>query len=47
MAAIVRKIGQITAYETQPYVGASQILALINCGEFSVGARLPSERPAK
>jgi GntR family uxuAB operon transcriptional repressor len=23
---------------------ASQILALINCGEFSVGARLPSER---
>jgi signal transduction histidine kinase len=28
MAAIVRKIGQITAYETQPYVGGSQILAL-------------------
>ena len=26
MAAIVRKIGQITAYQTKPYVGSSQIL---------------------
>jgi hypothetical protein len=26
MASIVRKIGQITAYQTKPYVGSSQIL---------------------
>lgn len=28
MAAIVRKLGQITAYQTKPYVGSSQILDL-------------------
>ncbi|MEE8408719.1 MAG: PAS domain S-box protein [Myxococcota bacterium] len=28
MASIVRKIGQITAYETKPYVGSSKILDL-------------------
>ena len=28
MAAIVKKIGQITAYDTRPYVGGSQILSL-------------------
>lgn len=28
MAAIVKKIGQITAYDTRPYVGGSQILAI-------------------
>ena len=28
MAAIVKKIGQITAYETKPYVGGAQILDL-------------------
>ncbi|MBI5509778.1 MAG: PAS domain S-box protein [Deltaproteobacteria bacterium] len=28
MAAIVKKIGQITAYQTKPYVGSSQILDL-------------------
>ncbi|MBN1959976.1 MAG: PAS domain S-box protein [Deltaproteobacteria bacterium] len=28
MAAIVRKIGQITAYQTKPYIGGSQILDL-------------------
>jgi hypothetical protein len=25
MAKIVRKVGQITAYQTKPYVGSSQI----------------------
>jgi signal transduction histidine kinase len=28
MAGIVRKIGQITSYQTKPYVGSSQILDL-------------------
>ena len=33
MAGIVRKIGQITAYQTKPYVGGSQILDLDSAGE--------------
>jgi PAS domain S-box-containing protein len=33
MAAIVRKIGQITAYQTKAYVGGSQILDLDSGGE--------------
>jgi PAS domain S-box-containing protein len=33
MASIVRKIGQITAYQTKPYVGSSQILDIGEGGQ--------------
>lgn len=39
MAGIVRKIGQITAYKTQPYVGGSQILDLKQEGTNPRGGR--------